>query len=193
MKKINKWAVGVTISALILGAGQVNAANLVVNGGFETGDLTGWDLQTTGYTGVTDNTSFVSSGSYGLVGGQIGSNAKLTQTIATVAGASYTFSFDERNDFDDPTNDFQVFWNGTMIQELLNGPSGAFTTYLFNVVATGTSTEIRFGLRHDPSYLALDNVSVTPSAVPVPAAVWLFGSGIAGLMGTRRKKMLAAP
>lgn len=27
-----------------------------------------------------------------------------------------------------------------------------------------------------------------PSAVPVPAAVWLFGSGLAGLLGVKRKK-----
>jgi hypothetical protein len=33
----------------------------------------------------------------------------------------------------------------------------------------------------------------SPSAVPVPAAVWLFGSGIAGLMASRRKKISAAP
>ncbi len=31
------------------------------------------------------------------------------------------------------------------------------------------------------------------SPVPVPAAVWLFGSGIAGLVGFSRKKMLVAP
>lgn len=31
-----------------------------------------------------------------------------------------------------------------------------------------------------------------PAAVPVPAAVWLFASGFAGLMGFRRKQMLAA-
>ncbi|MDP8567576.1 Lcl domain-containing protein [Methylophilus aquaticus] len=29
---------------------------------------------------------------------------------------------------------------------------------------------------------------VTPSAVPVPAAAWLFGSGLVGLAGLRRKK-----
>jgi hypothetical protein len=34
---------------------------------------------------------------------------------------------------------------------------------------------------------------VGPSAVPVPAAVWLFGSAFAGLMGKRRKKMLITP
>lgn len=34
-------------------------------------------------------------------------------------------------------------------------------------------------------YIGLDNVSV--SAVPVPAALWLFGSGLIGLIGMKRK------
>ncbi len=36
---------------------------------------------------------------------------------------------------------------------------------------------------------ALDpNISCAPSAVPVPAAVWLFGSGLLGLVGVARRK-----
>lgn len=34
----------------------------------------------------------------------------------------------------------------------------------------------------------LSTSSTTPSAVPVPAAAWLFGSGLVGLAGLRRKK-----
>jgi hypothetical protein len=34
--------------------------------------------------------------------------------------------------------------------------------------------------------------SLTPAAVPVPAAVWLFGSGLIGLLGAARKKALTA-
>lgn len=36
------------------------------------------------------------------------------------------------------------------------------------------------------SYLQLDNISV--SSVPVPAAVWLFGTGLVGLIGVARRK-----
>ncbi|MEQ1739209.1 MAG: VPLPA-CTERM sorting domain-containing protein [Methyloglobulus sp.] len=35
----------------------------------------------------------------------------------------------------------------------------------------------------------LISVSINPSAVPIPAAVWLFGSGILGLAGFKRKKV----
>lgn len=34
----------------------------------------------------------------------------------------------------------------------------------------------------------VDNISVSTSAVPIPAAVWLFGSGLIGLIGVARKK-----
>ncbi len=34
--------------------------------------------------------------------------------------------------------------------------------------------------------------SIAPSSVPVPAAVWLFGTGIAGLMGMGKRRQLQA-
>jgi hypothetical protein len=40
------------------------------------------------------------------------------------------------------------------------------------------------------SNLAIDNVTV--SAVPIPAAVWLFGSGLVGLVGVARRRKKAA-
>ena len=46
----------------------------------------------------------------------------------------------------------------------------------------------------DPSQaLQLDNISVSTSPVPVPAAVWLFGSGLLGLVGVARRTPSALP
>ena len=42
------------------------------------------------------------------------------------------------------------------------------------------------------SLWAVVSTTQGPSAVPVPAAVWLFGSALVGLLGSKRKKMLAA-
>jgi hypothetical protein len=37
----------------------------------------------------------------------------------------------------------------------------------------------------------IDNFSITASPVPLPAAVWLLGSGLLGLAGARRRRMYA--
>jgi hypothetical protein len=41
------------------------------------------------------------------------------------------------------------------------------------------------------SVLAFDNASLSVNAVPVPAAIWLFGSGLLGLMSIARRKKAA--
>jgi len=51
--------------------------------------------------------------------------------------------------------------------------------------------QIRFTAGVNTFGLGIDNVNVNVSAVPVPAAVWLFGSGLAGLIGASRKKKQA--
>jgi hypothetical protein len=43
-----------------------------------------------------------------------------------------------------------------------------------------------FGM-NTPAYFAIDNLT-TVSAVPVPAAVWLFGSGLLGLVAVARRR-----
>lgn len=40
--------------------------------------------------------------------------------------------------------------------------------------------------------LSLNITSVTPAAVPVPGAVWLFGSALMGLLGVNRRKSILA-
>ena len=41
------------------------------------------------------------------------------------------------------------------------------------------------------NFACVSGCSVTPPAVPVPAAVWLFGSGLVGLAGIARRKKQA--
>jgi hypothetical protein len=62
----------------------------------------------------------------------------------------------------------------------------------FAFAHTGGSLELNFGASGlqgigDESW-GLDNVRVQVSAVPVPAAVWLFGSGLVGLATVARRK-----
>jgi hypothetical protein len=39
---------------------------------------------------------------------------------------------------------------------------------------------------------SVDNINALPAAVPVPAALWLFGSGIVGLIGLRKDKKIVS-
>lgn len=55
--------------------------------------------------------------------------------------------------------------------------------YIFDFNATGSSMSL------DELAFDIGPGSITPpAAVPVPAAIWLFGSALFGLVGTRRKK-----
>jgi hypothetical protein len=39
----------------------------------------------------------------------------------------------------------------------------------------------------EPDYWVMDDLTYNANTVPIPAAVWLFGSGLLGLFGVRRK------
>jgi len=55
-----------------------------------------------------------------------------------------------------------------------------------DIIANVTELRIRGEYLNFNDREGLDNVSIT--AVPVPAAIWLFGSGLVGLIGISRRK-----
>ncbi|MAT66547.1 MAG: hypothetical protein CMN57_13015 [Gammaproteobacteria bacterium] len=79
----------------------------------------------------------------------------------------------------------------------LTGPGHTIGTISFDALATGsTSVNMAVSSFHggylDPDLnivtASFNNASVDISAVPVPAAVWLFGSGLIGLAGIARRR-----
>jgi hypothetical protein len=155
--------------------------NLVVNGGFETGDFTGWTLDS---DDASVSTGYAHSGIYGADFGQVGSLGYLSQTLSTTPGTNYYLSFWLDCDGATP-NEFQVSWDGNTLLDEANIPDVGWTNIQFTVTATGNSTVLQFGFRDDTSNLGLDDVSVVPtqSSTGPPPFTWTTNAGAITITG----------
>jgi hypothetical protein len=191
-----------TMGVMLAAAGSAQAG-LIVNGGFETGDFTGWTLGSNndGFSFVGTDTPH--SGSFEADLGQFQSDGtlSLSQSITTTIGASYTFSFwmttagaggtSSAPDF------FSASFGGQTVLSLTDVSTPTdYTLFSYTVVATSTSTLVDFESYNSPWYFFLDDVDVVPSSAPVvpePSSIVLVAIGICGL-GVRsiRKRRAAA-
>ncbi|MEN6374534.1 MAG: hypothetical protein ABFD75_07115 [Smithella sp.] len=188
---MRKGILAIILGLILLGvqAGiAVADINLVQNGGFETGDLTGWS-----WTGSNDPsingviTGYQHSGSYSAYFGEESLLGYLSQSIYTTSGQTYKVTFWLQNLLDGTPSEFSVSWNGITQIDLINSSAFPYTEFTFTAVATSDSTPLIFGFRHDPDFFDLDDVKVT--AVPLPATFLLFGPCLAGLAMIRRRLM----
>ena len=166
--------------------------SLVMNGGFELGDFSLWNLSADAQNHV-DNGSISTfaphSGTFFAAMGQIGSPpVSLSQTLPTVPNQPYLLSFWLESPSSKTPNQFLVSWNGTTLFSESNFAKFGWTNLQYVVVATGNSTTLQFGFRDDPSYVCLDDVSVIPLPLPkftavtrTNTSVHLTWSTIAGL------------
>jgi Bacterial Ig-like domain/Protein of unknown function (DUF642) len=151
--------------------GVTIGANLVVNGGFETGDFTGWTLSGNvaptiyGPQVFIANTAQSGQDAAGL--GSVGPDGTLSQTIQTTAGQHYTLDFWLANGADGQ-NDFTAKWNGQTLAALANASAQGYTEYTFDVVGTASTSNLEFDFHQNPSYWSLDNISLTPVGSQAP-------------------------
>ena len=160
--------------------------SLVQNGGFETGDFTGWTLDGTGvigdmiYNAVVDAYSlsygngiyFIHSGTYGAFLGESGQLATLSQPLATSPGQGYRLSFWLDNPESGIGQQFRLNWNTnspavSQIYYFTNPPAFGWYNFNFVVTATGTNTVLQFRTENIPAGFGLDDVSVLP--IPPPS------------------------
>jgi hypothetical protein len=99
----------------------------------------------------------------------------------------YTLSFWLANDGAAP-NQFDVFWNGASVLNLVDQPVSLYTQFTLSVTASGASTPLEFRYRNDDDFFRLDDVSAT-AAVPEPSIAWLALTGLPLLALARRRAL----
>jgi hypothetical protein len=179
-----------------IGAGAARA-DVVANGGFETGDFTGWTVSDP--VGITVDAADPFDGSYDASLGTGGATGTLSQTLRTVAGTTYAVSFELQNQ-DATLGAIPGFVDlltvafgadiGFSSAGVLSGPG--YNLISFDAIATAAATSLVFTEENDLSVWNLDDVSVTPltTVVPEPASglVLLGAAGFALATSRRRRK-----
>lgn len=183
--------------ALSMSASSLAAFQLVENGDFSNG-LDGFgNYAEPGVAAVSDG------GGYGLVEGGGGwgggfvykDDAPSLASMGLTAGETYTFQFDMISSEAGSTGIKVESWaagasidNSGEIDFNGNGETWETYTYDYTIAAGSDSFKIVLvGNSGGDTYF--DNVGINvASAVPVPAAAWLFGSALAGLVAVRRNK-----
>ena len=166
---LGSWCAGFALACAVL-AGHTFAANLVPNGGFETGNFTGWTV----VPATSGSYIYVSppghTGNYSALFGASGAyDDTISQSLSTIAGQSYSVDFWLYHTLADSENDFTASWNGTALLSLTGASAFGWTQYSYSVTAAAASSTIQFAGRENPAYFYLDDVSVTAN---VPTLTW---------------------
>lgn len=182
-------AIGGCLVACALLAGTAARADAVANGGFETGDFTGWTQHgDTSFNGV--DTLAPHSGQFAGFFGPVGATGGISQLLATTPGAFYDIEFWLKNEADVQgavvPNSFDFSWNGVSQFSLTDEPSSEYTKHTFTLQALSASTELKFNFGHGPAYWDLDDVAAV-QRVPEPVSLALAGLAV-GLVAVQRRR-----
>jgi len=193
---MNTQRISLLLAAACLALGSSAYANLVTNGDFEMGNLTGWTL-TENLTDAGTNLVEYRNGVNGYVM-EFGSTdlGSLSQTLTTTPGQAYVFHFDlaaEHNTNPYPISSFQASWNGNTLMTVQYIDNATSEHWLspndFVVMATSTTTNILFEAKNPASYFSIDNVSVEELPEPATWAMALSGVGVFAAVRRMRSKV----
>lgn len=187
----------VAFAVLMLGTAVfASAGNLVQNGGFETGDFSGWTLSgDTSLVGVCSTSTCPGNfppeqGMYAAYFGPVGDTASISQELNTNPGQQYTLTFFLANPVGGTPNYFSVIFGNAQFSITNFGVPFGWQEFELTMTASSAQTLLKFTFRNDPAYWFLDNVQVNAGGqtTPEPGTLALFGTGVLGLAGFARRK-----
>lgn len=165
------------------------AATLVMStfSTFANATLVNWTLQNVQFTDGNNVYNATGTFSYDADTGNY-SNANISFN-----GLTYTdsgFSFGQYLILENASDNSQAKTLALSFSNILTNAGGneALSSDSYFSVRDQTSFPFRTVLSYNFLNGEVTNASTNVSAVPVPAAAWLFGSGLLGLAGLRRKK-----
>jgi hypothetical protein len=180
-------------TALVMAA-PASAATLITNGGFETGDFTGWTLSVAQVaTSVIDAPANVNTGTYAARLRTTAGNPirTLSQSVATNAGYRYELSYWLRNT-GVVSDSFEVESGATTVSFGDRGTFG-YTQFSQEFFGLAGSTQILFRYDHlQPGAFFLDDVVVSVIPEPRAWALLIAGFGLVGAAMRRRQAAVAA-
>ena len=164
----------------------VARANLMFNGGFESGNFTDWTLTHGQYTYVTSGGAY--DGTYAYFNGEYAPGSTLSQTVDTTIGDSYvlTYWLAESSYGSSPGYSFTVATDAsvTPLLVLSNTADFAYTMFTEEFQATNITTTISFSGYNLPGGTNMDDVSLVDAA-PEPGTWGFMALGVGALLCLR--------
>lgn len=180
------------------------ANNLVANGSFEAdsqaantwsiySDLAGWSGGRAGIE-LRNNVAGAAYDGVNFVELDTTQNSRMSQTIGTTLGQTYTLSFAyaPREGVASASNGIEVFWNGAALGSFTGNGAGGGNAWVFsslNVTGAATASTLMFRAIGTSDSLggSLDAVSLT-AAVPEPQTYAMLLAGLVAVSFVARRR-----
>lgn len=167
-------------------------AEIVVNGGFETGAFSPWLVPPTIPLGQPNPQYFLVTGGGGHSGDHYAKLAStqlrfISQFLASESGQDYELSFWLRRPINSPSL-LRVRWEGEVVWDHTSSLPDSTSWHYFSVPlhATFTGSLLEFGQMTFPGEFHIDDISVVAVPAPGAAAVLVLGGVVA--IGRRRRR-----
>ena len=207
----------IVTSLILLGSAATGKAG-IINGDFQTGDLTGWTTFNTpnGGTDFDDVVLYDVAGtgtpslsarlevgetSGPIGGGGLGEGAGIQQAVVTGAGTLTISANIATEGGNADTGTFELLLNGKVVSTYAFGGASGSSSLSYsgsvaagsNVIAIDARRGYGIGFENTP-FQYIDNVVLGGNAVPEPSTLALLVAGAVGLLGIglrrRRNRML---